>query len=368
MTPPQAGSITLTSPAEAIDRVRSAYRVPLARAAAWAGEHGADAHLILTRSATVRVPAGFAEDSVLVLQVPGEWPVGLLLELALNGRVLVDQDVVWPGDGAADEGTPPNDPVVDAMRILEALGFPEERLQALAEPLPDEESQEVFAVVGEEVPLGRRLLLRPFLRRREPEQNHGAGGGSTRAAALTARASGGRVGLQMPAPDADAAGLKLWAEALIDELAAMRRAHMDGDAGGMRAAQQRALLDRPRPGQSLIATGCAGSGTCVSACPMGALERPQHGSHFSLELDAAACVECGVCVEHCPENALDLRDGASWGDALGVTLAVGALQKCARCGMPHGRRGDLCAVCSFRRENPNGMWLPPGFVRERDRR
>ena len=124
----------------------------------------------------------------------------------------------------------------------------------------------------------------------------------------------------------------------------------------------------PRDGAVLTAGGCAGSGVCVRACPTSALRLARTRDIFTLDVDTAACIECGACVRFCPENALHLEPSrATWADIEQRRLRVGSVRACARCAMPHGRVGELCAVCEFRTAHPTGVRLPPGFVRPRDR-
>ncbi len=147
-----------------------------------------------------------------------------------------------------------------------------------------------------------------------------------------------------------------------------------------RAAALARLTTLPRAGQTLIASGCAGSSQCVRACPTGALNlasgngdagrsdsaqgKDPGADAFELTFDPSACIECGLCTTYCPEQALALEPGATWGDVLDRPLASGTLKRCEKCGMPHGKQGRYCAVCEFRMDNPTGVRLPPGFVRK----
>lgn len=78
---------------------------------------------------------------------------------------------------------------------------------------------------------------------------------------------------------------------------------------------------------------CIQCGTCVAACPSGALALVD-----GLRVDQAQCTRCGSCVEACPTNALRfagqgmtpeeaarqlLRDRLFWGEEGGVTLSGG---------------------------------------------
>ena len=51
---------------------------------------------------------------------------------------------------------------------------------------------------------------------------------------------------------------------------------------------------------------CVGLGSCVDACPFGALTMSG-----TLEIDTARCMGCGVCTRRCPQHALGLIRDAS---------------------------------------------------------
>jgi ferredoxin len=48
---------------------------------------------------------------------------------------------------------------------------------------------------------------------------------------------------------------------------------------------------------------CAGSGTCIDKCPLGANSLINGKAH----LDELKCIGCGICVHHCPEHARSLE-------------------------------------------------------------
>ena len=125
---------------------------------------------------------------------------------------------------------------------------------------------------------------------------------------------------------------------------------------------------------SLSASRCAGSGVCARACAADALtvtrtvlaeaSSDQDAiAQFHLAFDPAKCTGCGQCLEICPESALEQSGELVWSSLLTqeqVDLRVGLTRRCTRCGVGHGRSGDLCAVCAFRAANPFGSTLPPG--------
>jgi ferredoxin len=124
----------------------------------------------------------------------------------------------------------------------------------------------------------------------------------------------------------------------------------------------------------LTASRCAGSGACARSCPQDALDLTrtvlaEAGSdhdamaQFQLTFDASRCTGCERCLQICPESALQRAGEHLWSSLLagtGASLRVGLTRRCARCGTPHGRSGDLCAVCAFRVGNPFGSAMPPG--------
>jgi len=124
----------------------------------------------------------------------------------------------------------------------------------------------------------------------------------------------------------------------------------------------------------LTASRCAGSGACARTCPVDALTltrtvlaeaTPDRDAmaQFQLTFDPGKCTDCGQCLQVCPESALQRSREYVWSSLLAgdpVDLRVGLIRQCARCGVGHGRFGDLCAVCAYRAANPFGSAMPPG--------
>ncbi len=125
----------------------------------------------------------------------------------------------------------------------------------------------------------------------------------------------------------------------------------------------------------LTATSCAGSGVCARSCPARALvvtstvlaeatDQREAMAQFQLAFAPALCTGCGQCLQVCPESALGRSGEHVWSELLAgepVSLRVGLIRRCARCGGPHGRLGELCAVCAYRAAHPFGSTMPPGW-------
>lgn len=142
------------------------------------------------------------------------------------------------------------------------------------------------------------------------------------------------------------------------------------DEGGLKTK----LDGIPTGAPKLTASRCAGSGVCTRTCPVDALTltrtvlaeaNPERDAmaQFQLTFDPAKCTDCGQCLQVCPESALQKTGEYAWSSLLAdesFNLRVGLIRQCARCGVGHGRSGDLCAVCAYRAANPFGSTMPPG--------
>lgn len=134
------------------------------------------------------------------------------------------------------------------------------------------------------------------------------------------------------------------------------------------------LDDIPTGIPRLTASRCAGSGVCARICPVDALTltrtvlaeaNPERDTiaQFQLTFDPAKCTNCGQCLQVCPESALQGAGEYVWSSLLAaelVSLRVGLIRRCARCGVGHSQPGSLCSVCAYRAENPFGSAMPPG--------
>jgi pyruvate formate lyase activating enzyme len=124
----------------------------------------------------------------------------------------------------------------------------------------------------------------------------------------------------------------------------------------------------PFPQVHWIETRCIGCGTCIEACPNGALSQLPNGE---IRVDRQRCQGCGECAAACPTNAMELlgtqitlekltrellKDKAYFGSDGGVTASGGepTLQSgfVARLFARLHEEGihtalDTCGVCSF---------------------
>lgn len=288
------------------------------------------------RAAVVRLPC-----------CPGELPVSAWLELAAAGAASVTlHDPHAPLDPAS----------LAAARTLLRSAAPDRRgwcsadedapARAPRRPRLGARARRRTPVEAAALELPRRALLAPASRAR-----YGARGraGTERGRLLAV--------LEVLGVPADAA---VAADAAVppgDPAAGSRT------AGGPGAATPSgALLDAP---------GCTACGTCVRACPEGALALVDVPGTADLLLrqEVAACTGCARCVDLCPAHALVAAPADGWGGVLDGGLrdvARVATRACARCGAAFGGAASeahgpaLCPVCAFRRAHPFGSAAPAG--------
>ncbi|MFM8320464.1 MAG: DUF362 domain-containing protein, partial [Chloroflexota bacterium] len=118
-----------------------------------------------------------------------------------------------------------------------------------------------------------------------------------------------------------------------------------------------------------VSEACTACGACARACPTAALRytEDENKQSFSLAFTPQHCIACQACLGVCAPQAIriDLAPAVEQvfcADPL--TLQTGGLAACARCGSAFAARAGLryCPQCEFRRQNPFGVRLPPGFV------
>lgn len=135
-----------------------------------------------------------------------------------------------------------------------------------------------------------------------------------------------------------------------------------------RAAMQ-ALGLWDSPAAELVARGCTACAVCVHACPTDALTLTLTADGdeptATLNHDRTRCDNTGQCLDLCPVEALhSLGPAPITGvrEVPAVTLATVAVTRCAKCSQYFRTDGaTLCPTCSYRRDNPFGSTLPPGF-------
>lgn len=252
-------------------------------------------------------------------------PAAVLLELVAGGATGITVTLDGCADSCETEVV-----VARAVAFLLALGRPETIACAKATPV-ERKRGAAWPILGENaVPVSRRALF------------------------------GRPDGLQLVEPSENPTDRVL---AVLRELA-----HGDGP--------WTELDGIPTGVPRLTASRCAGSGACARVCPEDALTLTRTVlaearadqdamAQFQLTFDASRCTDCGKCLQICPESALQRAGEQVWSSLLAgtsVSLRVGLVRRCARCGSGHGRSGDLCAVCAFRAGNPFGSAMPPGLA------
>ncbi|MBE0409588.1 MAG: 4Fe-4S binding protein [Anaerolineales bacterium] len=117
-----------------------------------------------------------------------------------------------------------------------------------------------------------------------------------------------------------------------------------------------------------VSTECSACKACARACPSGCLQTHQNEeSHFTLEFTPQACTGCGICAHVCAPGAITIDRSPTFEQVFGsqeaVTLIEADLIRCQRCNASFFSAGGnrLCPPCEFRRQNPFGSRLPPGF-------
>ena len=119
-----------------------------------------------------------------------------------------------------------------------------------------------------------------------------------------------------------------------------------------------------------ISEACTACGACARGCPTDALQflTNEDTTAYALRFSARQCIGCDLCIGVCLPAAVSVDHApAFWRVFSAETVIVrgGALTRCQRCGAPMAERAgtDVCDLCEYRRANPFGSVLPPGFAR-----
>lgn len=117
-----------------------------------------------------------------------------------------------------------------------------------------------------------------------------------------------------------------------------------------------------------ISEECTACGVCARACPTNALEFiNENNAQFWLLLTPQACIACDICAHICTENAVMFNSKPSFETVFRnekpIILFQGDLIRCKRCStlMNAKSSSQFCSTCEFRRKNPFGSALPPGY-------
>lgn len=114
---------------------------------------------------------------------------------------------------------------------------------------------------------------------------------------------------------------------------------------------------------------CTACGVCMRACPTESLVlvMDEEKKRFNLVFYAQSCIACGICVRSCAPGALEMKGVPPleqvFCNAKPVLIQAGDLVRCERCNtLIASQPGThLCPTCAYRRANPFGSKLPPGF-------
>lgn len=114
---------------------------------------------------------------------------------------------------------------------------------------------------------------------------------------------------------------------------------------------------------------CTACGACAQICPTEALQfkQDEKKEHYSLSFSPRECVGCGLCEQVCLTKAIQLDHSPDYAQVFGqdanIALTAGRLKECDRCNALIAVRAHkkLCPLCEFRKDNPLGSKMPPGF-------
>ncbi len=91
------------------------------------------------------------------------------------------------------------------------------------------------------------------------------------------------------------------------------------------------------------AYACTGLGTCVRACPFGAIVMSKEGLPVIME---EKCTACGVCVQECPKDIISIESAKSFVHILCRSQEKGAVARrnCERACIGCGKCAKVCPV------------------------
>lgn len=267
----------------------------------------------------------------------GRLPVSGYLELVLAGAgVLTLHAATCDCDAEPSEGSAPVGPgaFADAARLLRAAGRTETLIEdpaAIGEPSGTRRLRRSLGsppLAAAELPTPRRALLTP-------------------GAVLSRASSAAR-----PSAERERFG-EVLAELALPAWGA-------GDD----------LVSQPPASAMLDVEGCTACGVCVRGCPTGSLSLSHlmgegTASTRVLRQDVFACDACGRCAELCPQAAITDAGRHGWAalmNGAAPQLARCSTKRCQRCRVAFvpSEEGDLCPVCTYRRESPFGtVSVPP---------
>ncbi|HEY6073322.1 MAG TPA: hypothetical protein VIV15_08025 [Anaerolineales bacterium] len=118
-----------------------------------------------------------------------------------------------------------------------------------------------------------------------------------------------------------------------------------------------------------VSEACTACGACDKGCPAGALhfEKNEEAKTFSLSFSPQACIDCCLCEGFCVPAAIKVESAPTFEQVFGsgepVLLQSGKLVRCEHCRSWMSERPGrkFCDLCEFRRTNPFGSVMPPGF-------
>ena len=121
-----------------------------------------------------------------------------------------------------------------------------------------------------------------------------------------------------------------------------------------------------------VSTDCTACGVCARVCPTGALQFTKAGSHYEMTFLPPHCIGCEACLHVCAPGALSVDHSPTYAQIFGhlepLVLSDGELTSCNHCDRSFAAKlgEQLCPVCEYRRQNPFGSTMPPGFRFKRD--